>query len=285
MRITAVVTSYNRPDFVAAALAGLARQSLLPIEAVVSDDGSTADVTGAIENLARSLPFPVTFVTQEDRGFRAAKVRNNAIRLASGDYLVFFDQDIIGPRDYLKTFAENARAGEFLVGYPVRLDEEQSKLVLADPALADDPAALATPTQLAVIAKQKRKDGFYSLLHRFGLRSIGPKLRSGVFGAWRNDLTRVNGFDEEYRGWGNEDDDLGHRLHKAGVAGRNAFGEVFSVHLWHPSHNPAGGRSNRELYDKKLVEIASGRVRAALGVENPGDGDKPKITRFAGGSR
>lgn len=282
LRITAVVTSYNRPDFVAATLKAIARQSLLPVEAIVSDDGSTADVLGAVKALAPALPFPVAFVTQEDRGFRAAKVRNNAIRLATGDYLVFFDQDIVGPRDYLKTFAENARKGEFLVGMPVRLTEEKSLALAANPNLLDDPNALAGPEDIRRIGKQKRKDDFYRLLHAFGLRRIGPKLRSGVFGAWRADLIAVNGFDEEYRGWGNEDDDLGYRLHKAGTSGRNVFGRVFPFHLFHPSHNAAGGRSNRELYERNLREIAGGRTRAVAGLGNPGDADAPSVTRFAG---
>ena len=39
-----------------------------------------------------------------------------------------------------------------------------------------------------------------------------PKLFAGDFGMWRRDFERVNGFDQRFRDWGGEDDDLRTRL-------------------------------------------------------------------------
>ena len=43
--------------------------------------------------------------------------------------LVFLDQDIVSTRGYLATFAENVRVGRFVVAYPVRLTEAQTRLL------------------------------------------------------------------------------------------------------------------------------------------------------------
>lgn len=276
--VSAVITSFNRPDLLVFTLKALARQKRGIDEAVVADDGSTADVLGALTAARPQLPFPIVFVRQENKGFRVGKSRNNAIRRAKGDFLVFFDQDIAAPPGYVSTFLENAREKRFLVSFPVRLTRAESDVLMGDITLLDHPERLTSPGKTAVITKQWRKDFFYAVMHAMKLRAIGPKLRSGVFGAWRKDLLAVNGFDEEYLGWGNEDDDLGHRLHACGVDARNPFRRTFPLHLWHEPNNMEGVRPNLDLYRKRLVEIKKGKFRAVHGVENPLGGDESVVT-------
>ncbi len=59
-------------------------------------------------------------------------------------------------------------------------------------------------------------------------------MRSGDFSIWRDDFRRVNGFDENFCGWGGEDDDLGRRLRRAGVRLQSFLRWTNSYHLWHP---------------------------------------------------
>jgi len=115
-RISAIIPSFNRPDYLRRVLVSLAAQTRLVDEVVISDDGSSVDVPVAIAEVLPALPFPVHFVRQPDEGFRAAKCRNNGIRAATGEYLIFGDQDIVLDRSYVETFARLARPGEFLVG-------------------------------------------------------------------------------------------------------------------------------------------------------------------------
>jgi GT2 family glycosyltransferase len=249
-------------------------------EAVITDDGSKVDIAAGVRHALPGLPFPVRLVTQPDKGFRAAKCRNNGIRAATGDYLIFADQDVVFPRDYVKTFLDNLRPREFLVGYPVRLTEEQSAAFSDEDIREGRFHHRITEEQLRVVRKQFRKDAFYRMLHALKLRPIGPKLRSGVFGAWRSDLLAVNGFDEAYQGWGNEDDDLGLRLHRYGVRGRNVFDAVYPLHLYHPPHHAAGVRTNKEYYDRRMAEIRQGEYRARDGVESPLGGDESVVTEL-----
>jgi hypothetical protein len=61
-----------------------------------------------------------------------------------------------------------------------------------------------------------------------------PKLFAGDFGIWRSDFERVNGFDQRFRDWGGEDDDLRTRLLQAGVSVRSIRDVTRTFHLWHP---------------------------------------------------
>jgi hypothetical protein len=51
---------------------------------------------------------------------------------------------------------------------------------------------------------------------------------------WRNDFARVNGCDERFVGWGQEDDDLGLRLRATGVRLESILDRTWSLHVWHP---------------------------------------------------
>ena len=53
-------------------------------------------------------------------------------------------------------------------------------------------------------------------------------------GVWRDDLIRVNGFDEAWTGYGSEDRDIGFRLKNLGVKFRHLKHSFVQFHLAHP---------------------------------------------------
>jgi len=66
-----------------------------------------------------------------------------------------------------------------------------------------------------------------------------PRMFGGNIGIWRKDFERVNGFDERFRAWGGEDDDLRLRLRRAGIRIRSILRWTRTYHLWHPRHKTA----------------------------------------------
>ena len=89
-----------------------------------------------------------------------------------------------------------------------------------------------TPANAAVLRLLDLKYRLYNFIrHPKKPRS----LRSGDFSIWRDDYRRVNGFDENFCGWGGEDDDLGRRLRRAGVRLQSFLRWTHSYHLWHPT--------------------------------------------------
>ena len=62
-----------------------------------------------------------------------------------------------------------------------------------------------------------------------------PRLTGNNISLWRSDYERVNGFDEQYVGWGFEDRDLQYRLERIGVRASSVLLRTALVHLWHPA--------------------------------------------------
>lgn len=275
-RISAAVSTYNRPDFLRRVLLAFAAQTRPVDEVIITDDGSSADIPGGIADVLAGLPFPVFFLTHVHRGFQLAKCRNNGIRAASGEYLLFVDQDIVLAPTYVETFARRARPGEFQVGYPVRLDPTATRRINDDLIRSGGIGTLVPDAGARKVRSQAKLEAWYGILHRLGLRPIGAKLRGGVMGAWRADLLAVNGYDEGYVGWGNEDDDLGRRLHRAGIPGRNVLTEPLAIHMYHPPHHEMGARANDRYYAERVRAISEGATRAVEGIEGPAGGGVPE---------
>ena len=277
MRISVIVAVYNRSDLVRRCLISLNEQSHRPAEVVLCDDGSDEDIMGAVRDIAGQLAYGIIYVRQEHRGFRLAKSKNNGIRHSTGSYLIFNDQDIIHSRDYLQTFVRHHRKRQFLVAYPVRFTPEQM-IRLADGMAVDE---LITTRQIRKVRRQYRKDSLeYMLGHLWGRNRYRLKLRGGVFGIAREDLLCVDGFDENYQGWGHEDDDLGRRLYRAGISGRNVFCQQFPIHLYHQPHHAAGFRTNQAYYQRRIREIRQGDCRAVRGLSQTEDDEQIRVVHM-----
>ena len=56
----------------------------------------------------------------------------------------------------------------------------------------------------------------------------------GHFSIHRSDIEKINGYDENYVGWGGEDEDLGIRLVMSGIYCISAIPYAKVLHMWHP---------------------------------------------------
>jgi hypothetical protein len=71
---------------------------------------------------------------------------------------------------------------------------------------------------------------------------------------WRDDLIRVNGYDEYMEGWGREDSELALRLINAGVVRRNLKFSSVAFHLWHRLANQDAVDRNHERFERAQHE-------------------------------
>ena len=67
----------------------------------------------------------------------------------------------------------------------------------------------------------------------------------------RADLLRVNGYDETYRGWGNEDGDLRERLKRVGVWPKSIWTRAVVFHLDHPVDPSRKDRARNLAYSRR----------------------------------
>lgn len=115
-KISLIATTYNWPDALRLCIESIGRQTLVPFEVIIADDGSTDDTRTLIERMRKDFPCPIVHAWQEDLGFRAAEVRNNALRLCKGDYVVFIDGDIIMHPHFVEDHAKMAQPGYYVIG-------------------------------------------------------------------------------------------------------------------------------------------------------------------------
>ena len=268
LKVSVILIVYNRADLLRKSLLSLNAQSYLPEEVIVTDDGSDEDILNVLRKLSNNVNYKLKYVRQENKGFRAAKARNNGVRLAENDFLVFYDQDIIGTQNYLKTFVDHAEESKFIVSYPIRLTEAQSQLINERIIRSSNYLPILNIGQTVKIKKQFFKDYFEYIKKNIGLIKRGPKLRSGVFAVHKSNYLRVNGFDEKFIGWGNEDDDLGKRLYQAGISGYNPFFNEYPLHLYHEPFHNSGERKNKEYASQKNDKISTGEFYCKYGINS-----------------
>lgn len=92
--VSIVIPVFNRPDLLRHVLAGLAQQTISPaaMEILVCDDGSTDDLTPAIQEFTGRLPGLV-HLRQVNRGPAAA--RNLGTRCATTPVVLYLDSDVL----------------------------------------------------------------------------------------------------------------------------------------------------------------------------------------------
>ena len=217
VEISLIVTCYNQRPLIELVLrSAIAQQVGVPFEILICDDGSNDGVLDTIRACAKS-GADIRYVWQPDRGFRAARSRNNGIRCARGRLLVFVDGDTWMSPTLLHDHLQAHQVPRTL-GCGVR-----HTLVtdLCGPALkAEVQAAVAQPA-CGEIDHQ-----------RLWLASASPWMAclSGNFSFPRS--ARVY-FDEAFETWGSEDRDLAFRLWRAGYTPRLLDG-ANAVHVRRP---------------------------------------------------
>ena len=266
MSLAVVVTTYNRPDALAAVLEGYLAQDTASFEVIVADDGSTPDTGAVVDAYGARSPFPIRHVWHEDRGFRAGAIRNRALAATHAEYVIFTDGDCVPRTSFVSRHRALAERGYFLAGNRILLAASFTERVLAQRI------PIHEWTASAWLAARLRGDinRVLPLLHfpDGAARKREPDRWEGVktcnLSVWREDLLRVNGFDESYAGWGLEDSDLVIRLLHAGVKHKSARYATPLFHLWHAENDRSLLADNQRRLDALL---ASNEIRARVGVD------------------
>ncbi len=258
MTISVIVSSYNNDRYLALFLDSLERQQRRPDEVIIADDGSAPEVWERVQAIAARSSLNVVAVTQPDEGFRLAAARNTGVRAATGEWLLFFDADMaVGP-EVLAEHARAARAGRFLLGNRGNLPEAPTRRWLEQGSLDEDFDALWLAADHRHFYRSYPKYCRHALARRLGLAARHkPQITGCHFSVGRTDLLAINGFDEQYEGWGYEDDDLSMRLYMQGCSAYQLMWRARAVHLWHPGADRAGGErtelANRDYFYRRDV--------------------------------
>ena len=230
--IALIVVTYQRPRHLQLVLESIAGQQGIDrrLELCITDDGSTDETAQVVEDFQRRVNFPARFVTHPHVTFQAARCRNEGARATTAPYLLFLDGDCLLPADHVATHLGHRKPGVAMIGDAARVEQAPSEQL----TIGDVRRGAFDHLLIAAERQRLQKSEFKYRLYNFLRHPTKPyKLRSGNFGIHRADFERVNGFDENFEGWGGEDDDLGRRLRRAGVRLESIVRHTHSYHLWH----------------------------------------------------
>jgi len=251
MKITLIIVTYNRPDALAAILQSIEKQSELPHEVIIADDGSVNDTRQLIEKMSAGFPTPLLHVWQPDEGFRTSRIRNEAIKISNGDYFIFSDGDLVLHQKFIEDFRKNAVVGEALIGSRAFINPKTTFKILKSGNF--DSRFPLFPTAFEKNKLNILRMPFLSGLFQPVKYSI--KLRGGLLGVWKKDLFEVNGWNEDFEGWGLEDSELLVRLGNNGIVFRKMKFRAITYHLWHETEKRERLSTNRELLEASIRNI------------------------------
>ncbi|PSR52061.1 hypothetical protein AHMF7605_00265 [Adhaeribacter arboris] len=115
MKVSIIIPTYNGAHKILKALHSLERQVYKPEEVIVVVDGSTDGTASIIQN--NKIQLPGFKIIEQANSGRAA-VRNRGAAESTGDLLVFMDDDMIVPKEWLSAHVEhhNSVKNSLLVG-------------------------------------------------------------------------------------------------------------------------------------------------------------------------
>ena len=227
MKVSLIITTYNRPDALLLVLRSIETQVSKPIEIIIADDGSTNDTKEVVTSFQEKSDIRVIHSWQEDSGFRAAKSRNKAIAKATGKYIILIDGDMILHPEFINDHINNAQPSYFVQGSRVLLTQDKTKQTLDQQKIN---------FSLLSNGLQNRKNAFHSnILSKLfsNKRNYLRGIRTCNMAFYKQDCININGFNNEFEGWGREDSEFIMRLLNSGINRKNVRFNAIQFHLWH----------------------------------------------------
>jgi glycosyltransferase involved in cell wall biosynthesis len=267
--VSLIVPTFERPASLRLVLQSLELQAGLAdgdMEIVVADDGSHDDTPEIVERYRSKSRHRVLFATHTHDGFQLARTRNDGVRASSAPYLVFVDGDCVAPAHHVAQHLAHRRRRTVMAGFYYYLDRAASARIDEAAIERGDFERWVTWGDRRRLTLMDWKARFYALVRH----PRRPKLYGGDIGIWRSDYEAINGFNEEFTGWGCEDDDFAVRLRKAGIRIRSILRWTRTYHLWHPPVPSHPGSWKRGANVEKLWREASRATpRCERGLHKP----------------
>lgn len=241
MKTALIITTYNWKEALILVLESLKKQSQLPDEVVIADDGSNEDTKLLIDEFKRTFPISMKHIWHKDLGFRRSKILNKAIAQSEADYIIQIDGDCIMHKDFIKDHITNNRPNVYLYGSRVHILPEYVNSVLKSKLIHFNIFSKET--------KNRSRNLHIPIFSTFYKPQKETKrVRGCNLSYWKNDIIAINGYDENYEGWGSEDKDITMRLTNFGLMSKKLRYIAIVYHIYHKSASKDNLNKNEELY-------------------------------------
>jgi N-terminal domain of galactosyltransferase len=286
-------------------LLGVSSMDPPPASITVSCDVDSQEIADLVADCSRECSTRLMIVRRTHmNACRLSQVRNNGVRalsamgmidlgedggagassrgtgVASRARVLYFDGDCIPAKNVA---AMHARAGEhadLVIGFRVELTPEQTEAIDDESIRAWTLTERLTPAQRRELADRQSRYRRQLFFKRFGLtKSHKPKILGAHFSVSIDALIRVNGFDEEFIGWGQEDDDFSRRMHASGARSAVVVRGAIVLHQWHPTRAPGAWEESNGVERFRRA----GPTRCRRGIADPVEQPALIVETFEGG--
>lgn len=247
MKTSLIITTYNWKEALSTVLNSVLTQIELPNEVIIADDGSRQDTIDMIAEFQRRFPIPLIHSWQEDKGFRAAKSRNKAIAKASHEYIIIIDGDIVLPPTFILDHKKLAKQGQFIQGGRALFNHELTKQVMQTNQL---------PNLFTAGIKNRKNminNAFLSSIFSH-ISNTDKSTRSCNMSFWLSDCLEINGFNNQFIGWGREDSDFVLRMLNLGKDRLYLKFSGVGYHLYHNENSRASLSENDAILERTIQE-------------------------------
>ncbi|WNO11610.1 glycosyltransferase [Teredinibacter sp. KSP-S5-2] len=251
MKVSVIIPTYNRDSLLRTTLKSLSNQSFSrsDFEVIVVDDGSSdksMDVCNEFEELLN-----ITYLFQEDLGYRVSQARNLGISHAKGSILIFLDSGIITSTNFISshysTHYNNATSSDAtyaVVGYIFGTNQNLHYEDLPHKFNIDCPDEAIEQLGKSELYIDTRESAFSEYFDKLeSMPAPWCLFWSGNISVTSELLNKSGIFEENFKSWGIEDIEFGYRLFKAGAQfklQRSATG----LHIPHSRNQSINNKTN-----------------------------------------
>ncbi|EAP95023.1 MULTISPECIES: glycosyltransferase family 2 protein [Vibrio] len=245
MKCSLIITTYNWKEALSAVLDSVTIQSTLPDEVIIADDGSKKDTAELVKQYQGSFPVPLIHSWHEDNGFRLSMSRNRAIAKACGDYIIMIDGDILLSPTFIESHVRAAKKQQFVQGGRALLGEEISERLMRTKSM---------PTLFSEDIRNRKNcisNPFLARIFSY-IRNSDKATRGCNMAFWKSDVIDVNGFNQDFVGWGREDSEFVHRMLNKGTNRLYLKFAGVGYHLYHPENSRGSLPENDAILDNTV---------------------------------
>lgn len=242
MKVSLLISTYNWPEALNLVLKSVTKQSQIPDEILIADDGSSKATIDLIKFYEKNSKLNIRHFWQEDKGFRKSAILNKALAKSNSEYIIQVDGDCILEKHFIKDHLSSAKKGLFLFGSRVNIQKTFVKRLFETKKLNYSVFSKGINKRTRAL----RIPLFASLYKPSNI--LSKKLRGCNMSYFKNDFLAINGYNEDFEGWGKEDSELAVRLLNSGVQGKRIRYKGIVFHIWHKE------KSKNRLKENEAIE-------------------------------
>lgn len=247
MTIALLISTYNYSEALDIIIDGISKQVHLPDEIIIAEDGKDPKTFKVVNSWKKKISSRFIHVTQKDLGFRKALVLNKAIQLSKSDYIIQIDGDCIPDKYFVIDHKLNAKKGCYLYGTRVHIKNDYISKIFWYYKYKNKRIIFSFFSPNIKKRFRKLRIPFLSQFYCFKDK-ISPKFRGCNTSFWKKDFIDVNGYNNQFNGWGREDSDLMIRFHNNGLKSKRL---KFLAIVYHLDH---GEKDRSKFYKNDLLQ-------------------------------